>query len=137
MSSRTVLPVVVGLALGFLALAGVFPGGIGLLEWNAVRAEAQAQAQAEANGRAEAAGSEDRGPSLDEKAILADCRWTQEHWIDEHLSPYRGTHVAVFGGEVVGSGDDATRLQLDLARRLNVHPQRVIVTYVPRGGGVL
>ena len=75
-------------------------------------------------------------PPPDEKAILADCRWTQEHWIDDHLAPYRGTHAVVFNGAVVGSGDDSLQLQLDLARKLNVHPQRLVITYIPRGGGL-
>ena len=74
-------------------------------------------------------------PPPNEKEIFADCRWIQDHWIDDSLSPYRGTHVAVFNGAVVGSGGDSVRLQLDAARKLNVHPQRLVVVYVPRGGG--
>lgn len=77
---------------------------------------------------------EARFPPPEANAVLADCKWTQDHWIDEQLSPYRGTHVAVFGGLVVGSGDDSLRLQLELAKRLNVHPQRLVITYVPRPG---
>jgi hypothetical protein len=71
-------------------------------------------------------------PPPDESDILADCRWFQGHLGTGVLAPYRGTHVAVYNGQVVGSGADSLRLGIDLARTLGVHPQRLVIEYVPR-----
>jgi hypothetical protein len=70
-------------------------------------------------------------PPPDEDAIFSDARWLQEHWGTAVLEPYRGTHVAVLNGAVVGHGWDSLQLQLDVARKFNVHPQRFILEYIP------
>ena len=64
------------------------------------------------------------------EAIRADCRWLQERWGSETLAQYRGEHVAVFEGSVVGHGHNALKLTLDLSRKLGLHPQRLVVAYV-------
>jgi hypothetical protein len=69
-------------------------------------------------------------PPPDEKAILADARWLQERWGQAELAPYRGTHVAVLNGQIVGQAPNSLQLQLDLARKFNVHPQRLVIAYV-------
>jgi hypothetical protein len=71
-------------------------------------------------------------PPPSEQEVLADCRWFQEHLGSGGLAAYRGTHVVVYKGSVVGSGDDSLRLELSLARELRVHPQRLVIEYVPR-----
>lgn len=83
---------------------------------------------------AELVAFEKQFPSPDPNAQLADCRWLQDHWGTPTLEPYRGTHVAVFGGRIVGHGDGSIRFQLDLARALNVHPQRLVVAYIDPPG---
>src|SRR5690348_4092919 len=53
-------------------------------------------------------------PPPDVEAIKADCRWLQEHWGTELLAPYRGTHVAILNGAIVGSGNNSLQLEIDL-----------------------
>jgi hypothetical protein len=74
----------------------------------------------------------ERFPPPDPGAFLADCRWLQEHWGTPTLEPYRGTHIAILGGQIVGQGDGSLGWELDLARALNVHPQRLLIEYVSR-----
>lgn len=69
-------------------------------------------------------------PPPDEAAILADCQWVQDRWGTAVLEPYRGTHVAVYNGAVVGHADDALRLELDLSRKFGIHPQRFVIVYI-------
>ena len=73
-------------------------------------------------------------PPPDQAAQYADCRWLNDNWGTAALEPYRGTHVVVYNGAVVGSGDNPTRLELDAVRTFNVHPQRLVVEYIPRRG---
>lgn len=75
-------------------------------------------------------------PPPDAEAIKADCRWLQERWGTELLAPYRGTHVAVLNGAIVGSGDNSLQLELDLCRKLGVHPQRLVIEHIPAPPGV-
>jgi len=69
-------------------------------------------------------------PPPDQRAIVADCQWLQDHWGKPVLTAYRGTHVAILNGEVVGHADDSIRLEIDLARKFNVHPQRLVIEYI-------
>jgi hypothetical protein len=78
---------------------------------------------------------EARSPPPDRDAILADCQWLQSHWIDDTLSPYRGTCVVVYNGAIVGAADDPLALKIELARKFGVHPQRFVIEYVPRALG--
>jgi hypothetical protein len=66
--------------------------------------------------------------------ISADARWFQEQQAVGGFAPYCGTHVAVYGGKVVGTGENSLQLQIDLARKFGVHPQRFIIEYIPRPG---
>jgi serine/threonine protein kinase len=68
----------------------------------------------------------------DQNAIFADARWFQDHWGKPELTQYRGSFVAVLNGAVVGHGPDALRLQLETAKKFNVHPERFILEYIPR-----
>jgi hypothetical protein len=60
---------------------------------------------------------------------VSDARWYEanESVIE---SQYRGMHVAIMNGAVVGYGCNALQLELDLARKYNVHPQRFLIVYV-------
>ena len=64
-------------------------------------------------------------------ASSADARWFEANWGAPVLAAYRGTHVAVLNGAIVGHGSNALQLELDVARKFNLHPQRFIVEYVP------
>lgn len=75
-------------------------------------------------------------PPPDLEAIKADCRWLQEHWGTELLAPYRGTHVAVLNGAIIGSGANSLQLELDLSRKFGVHPQRLVIEHIPAPPGV-
>ena len=70
-------------------------------------------------------------PLPEQDDIFADARWFDAHSNTPALEPYRGTHVAVLNGAVVGHGWDSLQLLLDVARKFNVHPQRFILEYVP------
>ena len=75
---------------------------------------------------------ERQSPPPDEDGQIADCRWLQKHWGTATLEPYRGTHVAIYNGEVVGHAENSLQLELDVARRFGIHPQRLVVEYIPR-----
>lgn len=68
-------------------------------------------------------------PPPDPDALLADARWFEANYSKE-LAQYRGEFVAVRNGAVVGHGPDALRLQLEVVRRLNVHPQSFLVELI-------
>lgn len=68
-------------------------------------------------------------PPPDLEDIRADARWFMAHW--DEFEPYRGTCVAVLNGAVVGHGWNSQQLQLDVARKFNVHPQRFLLEYIP------
>jgi hypothetical protein len=69
-------------------------------------------------------------PPPDQDALLADARWFEAHYAQPELSQYRGSFVAVRNGAVVGHGPNALQLQLDVARRLNVHPESFLVELI-------
>ncbi len=71
-------------------------------------------------------------PPPKEGEILSDCRWFQDCIGSSILAEYRGTHVAIYQGEVVGSGDNSLQLNITLSRKLGVHPQRLVIEYIPR-----
>jgi hypothetical protein len=70
-------------------------------------------------------------PVPDVEEIRADARWFQEHWGKPELTRYCGSYVAVLNGAVVGHGGNAFQLQLDAAKKFNVHPQRFILEFIP------
>jgi hypothetical protein len=71
-------------------------------------------------------------PPPDTNAILSDARWFQDHWDKPELTQFRGNFVAVLNGAVVAHGSNALLLELETAKKLNVHPQRFILEYIPR-----
>lgn len=73
-------------------------------------------------------------PPPEQDRISADAGWFEAQWGTETFVPYRGSFVAVIDQTVVGSGRNALQLQLDTAKRLNVHPQRFLVEYIPNPG---
>ncbi len=77
---------------------------------------------------------EGRATPPDSDAILADARWLQERWGSVELAPFRGTHVAVLNGKIVGHDANSLRLQLETARKFNVHPQRLVIAYLDPTG---
>jgi hypothetical protein len=77
-------------------------------------------------------------PPPDEAAIRADCRWVRDNWGTTVFAPYRGTHVAVLDGVIVGHDDNVLQLGIDLARKLGVHPQRFVIVYIdPPASGLV
>ncbi len=74
---------------------------------------------------------EQQFPPPDRDDQIADAKWFQERWGKPEFEPYRGTYVVVLNGSVVACGKDELRLRLDVARRLNVNPQRFIIEYIP------
>ena len=73
-------------------------------------------------------------PPPDRAAISANGQWFLEQLGTDTFVPYRGYCVAVLDQTVVGHGRNSLQLQLDIARKLNVHPQRLIVEYIPNPG---
>lgn len=67
---------------------------------------------------------------MDIEGWYADARWFQAQQDAMALEPYRGIHVAVYKGEIVGTGWNWLKLQLELARRFKVHPQRFVIEYI-------
>lgn len=66
--------------------------------------------------------------------LEADARWFAARWGRSEFEPYRGSCVAVLNGAVVARGGDEGRLRLELARRLDVHPARLVIAYIPLRG---
>ncbi len=69
-------------------------------------------------------------PPPEESDIVAEARWLTENW-PALVRKYRGTHIAVLNRAVVGEGPNPLQLQLDVARKFNVHSQRFLVESVP------
>jgi hypothetical protein len=70
-------------------------------------------------------------PTLDD--ARADYLWIHEHAGDGSIDPegkYWGLHIAIFQQKVVGAGPDPIRLQIQMSRKLNIHPARAITTYL-------
>ncbi len=73
-------------------------------------------------------------PPPNESECFADARWFEERWGTAEFEPYRGTHVAVLNGTVVGHGRNSLQLRRDLVREHDIHPQRFIIVYIPTRG---
>jgi hypothetical protein len=74
---------------------------------------------------------EDSMPPPDQAAIKADWRWVLEHEESGLFAPYGGQHVAVVDRQIRGAERDSLRLRIDVARRLGIHPARIVHFYVP------
>lgn len=73
-------------------------------------------------------------PPPERAELLADAKWFEERWGKPEFEPYRGMCIAVLNGVIIGTGDDELQLRVDVARRLNVHPARLIIAYIPLRG---
>jgi len=76
-------------------------------------------------------------PPPEAAEIAADCRWFQDQQTNGGLAAYRGMNVAVYQKAIVGTGANSLQLTLDLALALKLHPQRLVVEYIPRLGEFL
>lgn len=68
-------------------------------------------------------------PNLED--IRADARWIDAHWGGPELTRYRGEYVAVCNGSVVAHGPNELRVKRAAVEACRVHPQRVLLQYVP------
>jgi hypothetical protein len=46
------------------------------------------------------------------------------------LNQYKGQFVVIYEGNVVGSGRDYTKLREEVAKKLSVHPERLVIFLV-------
>jgi hypothetical protein len=64
---------------------------------------------------------------------LADIRWFECHRNDPQIQDHRGDYVAILNGQVVGAGGDPLKLEVDCAKRFDIHPARLLVEWVDDG----
>lgn len=65
--------------------------------------------------------------------VVPEWKWVHGRMADGTLDPkgrYAGLWVVVYNQEVIASGPDPLRLQVDKARELGLHPERLVATYV-------
>lgn len=62
--------------------------------------------------------------------ILNDWRWIFAARERGDFDPYRGQHVAVMDGKILGSGYDPQLLRELLALKHNLDPKRIVTVYV-------
>jgi hypothetical protein len=72
-------------------------------------------------------------PVPDWKDGLPDFRWFQAHRYDPEIQAHRGDYVAIFDGKVIGADENSLKLELECAKRLQVHPARIRVEWVDDG----
>ena len=60
---------------------------------------------------------------------IPDARWYEAN-ASALFEQYRGEHVAIMNGAVVGHDWNELRLRRDVARKYNVHPHRFLVVYL-------
>jgi hypothetical protein len=66
--------------------------------------------------------------------VMPEWKWVHTWLADPSLPPARprlDCWVAVLDQQIVGTGLDPLALRLEKARELSVHPERLVVTYVP------
>jgi hypothetical protein len=47
------------------------------------------------------------------------------------FEPHRGKYIAVFHQAILGSDANGLSLRLDWAKRLQVHPERIVLAFIP------
>jgi hypothetical protein len=70
-------------------------------------------------------------PTPTDDDIRPEWLWVRDHAADGSIDPegkYWGLHVAVYQQRIVGAGREPIALQVRLARELNIHPERMVVT---------
>jgi hypothetical protein len=73
-------------------------------------------------------------PPPTREEVMADWKWVYERSDDGTLNPdwkYKDGVVAVYNHEIVGSGPNYLRLQIDLSRKFGVHPERFVIVTMP------
>ena len=68
-------------------------------------------------------------PRPEKGDCIPDARW----YIENEAALYKqhlGEHVAILNGAVVGHGWNELQLQLDVARKYHVHPDRILTVYL-------
>jgi hypothetical protein len=68
------------------------------------------------------------GPIPEE--ILNDWRWIFDARERGDFDPYRGQHVAVMNGKILGSGYDPQLLRELLALKYHLDPERIVTVFV-------
>ena len=72
---------------------------------------------------------ESQFPPPEEGACIPDARWYEANAAALY-EQYKGMHVAILNGAVVGHDWSELQLRLDTARKHNVHPCRVLVVHL-------
>ena len=73
---------------------------------------------------------ERRYPPPDMDQVRADWLWVVEQTPTGEFDRYRGLTVAVHRGQVLGASDQPLHLELEVARRLKVHPAQLVMAYI-------
>lgn len=63
--------------------------------------------------------------------VMPDWKWLHDAQAAGTFDPeyqYGGLAVAIYDRKVVGTDTDRLRLRIDAARRLGIHPERLVVT---------
>ena len=72
-------------------------------------------------------------PAPTREEVMPDWKWVNAR-LTEHVfdTPYpvSNKYIAVYNQQIVGSGDDQLQLRLDVARKLGLHPERLVITFV-------
>lgn len=67
-------------------------------------------------------------PNMDQ--VRADWLWVVEQTPKKEFDRYRGLTVAVYRGQVLGASVLPNHLELEVARRLKVHPAQLVMAYI-------
>jgi Family of unknown function (DUF5678) len=65
--------------------------------------------------------------------VMADWKWVRALMADGSIDPenrYAGQHIAVLNQEIIGHGDNPLLLRVTMARKLGIHPERLVLTYL-------
>jgi hypothetical protein len=68
-------------------------------------------------------------PPPEKGSQIPDARWYEAN-APALFDQYRGEHVAIMNGAVVGHDWNELQLRLDVARKYNVHPYRFLVVHL-------
>jgi hypothetical protein len=68
-------------------------------------------------------------PPPEKGALIPDARWYEAN-APALFEQYRGMHVAIINGAVVGHDWNELQLRLDVARKYNIHPYCFLVVHL-------
>ncbi|MDY3556782.1 hypothetical protein R5W24_005955 [Gemmata sp. JC717] len=60
---------------------------------------------------------------------VPDARWFEAN-AQALYQQYKGMHVAILNGAVIGAGLDELELRLDVSRKYHIHPDRALVVHL-------